>query len=207
MSLAARGLAAQRGWRVLFAGLGFQLDPGRALVLSGPNGSGKTTLLRLLAGLARPLAGQILWQDEPVDADLDAQRRRVAFVGHLAGVKPSLTPREQLAFDARLGAPRLAEAIDRFRVGGFADLPIGLLSAGQRRRTALARLVLSEAPLWLLDEPATSLDAEAEASLWALAREHLDRSGLLVLASHGPVPLAGCASLAVATFAPEALPA
>jgi len=204
--LAARGLAAQRGWRVLFAGLDFELDAGGALALSGPNGSGKTTLLRLLAGLARPLAGQILWQGEPVDRDPEAQRRRVAWVGHLAGIKPTLTPREQLAFEARLGRPRLQEAIERLRLGGFADLPIGLLSAGQRRRTALARLLLSEAPLWLLDEPATSLDAEGEATLWALAREHLDAGGLVVLASHAAVPLAAVRPLEVAGFAPSLPP-
>jgi heme exporter protein A len=201
--LAARGLAAQRGYRVLFAGLDFALGAGGALALAGPNGSGKTTLLRLLAGLARPLAGQILWQGQPVDADLEAQRRRVAYVGHLAGIKPSLTPREQLAFEARLGRPRLAEAIERLRLGGFADLPIALLSAGQRRRTALARLLLSPAPLWLLDEPATSLDTEGEASLWALAEEHRAAGGLLVLATHAPVPLAGLERLEVAGLAPD----
>lgn len=200
--LAARELAAERGFRVLFAKLDFTLSAGQALVLAGPNGSGKTTLLRLLAGLARPLAGQILWDGRPVERGLEDHRRRVAYVGHLAGIKPSLTPREQLAFEARLARPHIDQAIERFRLGRFADLPIALLSAGQRRRTALARLVLSEAPLWLLDEPSTSLDAEGEASLWGLAREHLTRGGLLVLASHGGVPLAGALRLEVAAFAP-----
>ena len=200
--LAVRELAAERGFRVLFTGLAFALDPGGVLLLSGPNGSGKTTLLRLLAGFARPLAGEILWQDEPIDRDLEAHRQRVAYVGHLAGIKPSLTPREQLGFEARVREGSVEAAIERLRLGSFADLPIALLSAGQRRRTALARLLLGDAPLWLLDEPTTSLDAEGEAALWGLAREHLGGGGLVVLASHGTVPLAGAQHLALAAVPP-----
>lgn len=202
--LSVRELAAERGFRVLFAGVTFGLQPGGALVLTGANGSGKTTLLRLLAGLGRPLAGRIFWQDAPVERDLESHRRNVAYVGHLAGIKPSLSPREQLGFEARLGGGRIDAAIERFRIGAFADLPIALLSAGQRRRTALARLLLTDAPLWLLDEPATSLDAEGEGALWALVRDHLDRGGLAVLASHGVVPLPAAQRLSVADFPPAA---
>jgi len=208
--LQGRALAAERGWRLLFRDLSFELDAGGGLLLNGPNGSGKTTLIRLLAGLQPPLAGRLLWQDRPVDEDREGHRRRVAYVGHQPGIKPALTPGEQLAFEAGLqGVPagRLAAAEARFHLTRFRDLPTALLSAGQRRRTALARLVLSEASLWLLDEPATSLDAEGEASLWALVEEHRAKGGLVVVASHGAVPLAGVARVDLAQFAPAVAPA
>jgi heme exporter protein A len=208
--LEASALAAERGWRLLFRNLSFALDAGGLLLLSGPNGSGKTTLIRMLAGLHRPLAGRLSWEGQPIERDPEALRRRVAYVGHLPGIKPALSPREQLAFEARLldaPAGRLAEAEQRFQLARFAELPSALLSAGQRRRTALARLLLSEAPLWLLDEPATSLDAEGEASLWALVAEHCAQGGLVVAASHAPLPLRPVARIDLGDYAPAPEPA
>jgi heme exporter protein A len=208
--LEASALAAERGWRLLFHHLSFELDSGGLLLLTGPNGSGKTTLIRMLAGLHRPLAGRLSWQGQAVDRDPDAQRRRIAYVGHLPGIKPALSPREQLAFEARLldaPADRLAEAERRFNLARFAGLSSALLSAGQRRRSALARLVLSSAALWLLDEPATSLDAEGEASLWALVAEHRAQGGLVVVASHAALPLEQVTRVDLADFAPAPEPA
>jgi heme exporter protein A len=201
--LAARNLAAIKGERLLFRGLGFDLPPGGALALTGPNGSGKTTLLRLLAGLARPLAGQVLWNGEAIAGE--ALRVRLRYVGHLPGVKAALTPAETLAFEARLlGASTGAveAALAAFALEPLAALPARVLSAGQRRRLALARLALAPAALWLLDEPASGLDAANEARLWDLARRHRAAGGSLVVATHAAVPLEGLAGLDVADFPP-----
>lgn len=209
MSLAAENLAALRGERLLFRGLGFTLPPGGALALTGPNGSGKTTLLRLLAGLARPFAGRVTWQGRPIAADPEAHRARLRWIGHLPGLKAALTPAESLAFEARLaGRPDgLTAALAAFDLEPFAHLPARVLSAGQRRRVALARLALGPAALWLLDEPASALDAASEARLWALAEAHLAAGGALVVATHAPVPLPGLARLDLGDFATGVLPA
>jgi len=209
MTLAAENLAALRGERLLFRGLGFTLEPGGALALTGANGSGKTTLLRLLAGLARPFAGQVTWQGRSIAEDPEGHRARLRWVGHLPGLKAALTPAETLAFEARLlGAPAgLDGALEAFDLARFAHLPARVLSAGQRRRVALARLALAPAALWLLDEPASALDAASEARLWALAEAHLARGGLLVVATHAAVPLPGLRRLDLGDFATGLLPA
>ena len=201
----ARDLAAQRGERLLFRRLGFALPAGGALALTGANGSGKTTLLRLLAGLARPLAGQLLWGEGDIARDGEAHRARLRYVGHLPGVKAALTPRESLAFEARLlgaPAPAVELALATFALEPLAGLPVRVLSAGQRRRVALARLALAPAALWLLDEPASGLDAASEARLWQLAEAHRAAGGRLVVATHAALPLAGLASLDIGDFAP-----
>ena len=133
--------------------------PGGALLLTGPNGSGKSTLLRLLAGLLRPAAGTLTWDGADALADLPAHARRVAYVGHQDAVKPGLTAAENLRFAARLTGGDVRDALAAVGLEELADLPARMLSAGQRRRLALARLVLSRAPLWLLDEPTLGLDA------------------------------------------------
>lgn len=201
-----RDLGQLRGERLVFSGLGFALPPGQALVLVGANGSGKTTLLRLMAGLSRPFAGRLLWGGEALHRDREGHARRTVWLGHLPGLKPTLSPRENLRFEAALGglAPAAAEAaLERLDLLPLADLPWRALSAGQRRRVALARLLLRPAAaLWLLDEPATSLDAANEARLWDLCRGHLAAGGRLVVASHGPVPLQGHARLSLDEHAP-----
>jgi heme exporter protein A len=192
MGLAAEGLACRRGERLLFEGVGFALPPGGLLRLVGPNGSGKSSLLRLLAGLAAPAAGVIRWGGRPIDADREAHHRRLRFLAHLDGVKPALTVAENLAFWARLlGAPAAAaeQALEGFDLARIADLPARFLSAGQRRRLALARLPLAPAALWLLDEPSTSLDSDGTERLLVAIRAHRAQGGVAVVATHDGLAL------------------
>lgn len=191
MGLAAEGLACRRGERLLFERIGFTLPAGGLLRLVGPNGSGKSSLLRLLAGLMPPAAGSVRWGGEPVGADMAAHHRRLRFLAHLDGVKPALTVAENLAFWARLlAAPAGAvdAALDAFDLARIGDLPARFLSAGQRRRVALARLPLAPADLWLLDEPTTSLDSDGSERLLVQIRAHRARGGLAVVATHDRLP-------------------
>ena len=179
-----------RSGRLVFRGLSFALGAGEALVLRGPNGSGKSSLLRLLAGFVRPAAGELCWDGAPIAADLTAHRARLAYVGHADAIKGVLTLRENLAFALALsGAPPAAldGALERFDLVPLADSPARFLSAGQRRRLALARLIGSARPLWLLDEPAVGLDAANRARLQAALAEHRASGGIAVLATHGDI--------------------
>ncbi len=187
----ARDLACVRGGREVFAGLEFALGAGDLLWLRGPNGSGKSSLLLTLAGLVPPAAGQLLWEGEPVDPRSPDFRRLFHLVGHANGAAAALTVRENLAFAAALagGADTLDEALAAFDLTALATRPVRHLSSGQRRRLALARLMLVERPLWLLDEPAVGLDAANRARLEALLRRHRERGGIAVVASHGDVRL------------------
>ena len=186
------GLGCVRGERRVFAGLGFAVAPGRALLLTGANGSGKSSLLRIMAGLLRADAGTLAWDGADTAEDDEAHRRRLAYVGHADPVKPALSVRENLEFWARLfGFDGAAEtALDRFGIARLADLPARYLSAGQRRRLTLARLALAQASaagprLWLLDEPATGLDEAANALLADCVQAHLAGGGIAVIATHG----------------------
>jgi heme exporter protein A len=187
--LRAEGLAAFRGERLVFRDLDFLVEAGSALVLTGPNGSGKSTLLRLLAGLVPPAAGRLLWQNENALADLPEHAARLAYVGHLDAVKPGLTVAENLRFAARLGRRPVNEALGAMQLAELAELPARMLSAGQKRRLALARLVLKNAPLWLLDEPTTGLDAAAVERFAQVLAAHLRGGGVIVAATHVPLPL------------------
>jgi len=194
--LQAIGLAAFRGERLVFAGLSFAVPAGGALVLTGPNGSGKSTLLRLLAGLARPEAGRLLWDGADTLADLPAHAARLRYLGHQDAVKPGLTVAENLQFWGGGDAVRRAlAAVDLLRL---ADLPARMLSAGQKRRLAIARLVLTPAPLWLLDEPTLGLDAASVARVGALLAAHRAGGGMVVAATHLPLPLADAAEFSLA---------
>ncbi|MDP6952875.1 MAG: heme ABC exporter ATP-binding protein CcmA, partial [Alphaproteobacteria bacterium] len=184
--LSADDLACRRGERLVFAGLSFALGPGEALVLRGPNGSGKSSLLRLLAGLLRREAGSLRWQGQDVDADREAWRAAFAFAGHADGIKPPLTVRENVAFWAEMagsGTDRVAEALERFAITPLAEVPVRFLSAGQKRRTGLARLVAAPRTIWLLDEPSVGLDAAATTSLAALMAEHRAGGGMIIAAT------------------------
>jgi heme exporter protein A len=204
-TFSGENLACRRGGRTVFAGLGFTVTAGGALVLRGPNGSGKTTLLRLMAGLARPTAGKLLWSGATVE-DPESHGRHLRFIGHLDAIKPAFTVRENLAFWAafwgRGDAHDIAHAMEAFGLAALADFPARLLSAGQRHRLALARLVASPAPLWLLDEPANALDDRSLSALTRTIAEHRARGGMVVLASHGADLVTGGVTLGLDKFAP-----
>jgi heme exporter protein A len=195
-------LACRRGERLVFAGLSFALAAGGAMVLTGPNGSGKSSLLRLLAGLARPEAGVIAWQGVDVAEDPAAHRERLHFIGHQDALKAALTVGETLAFWAGMrGGGEIAPALERFRLARLADWPCRLLSAGQRRRLALARLIASPAALWLLDEPTTGLDSDAVEDLRAALAAHRAGGGCVVLSTHAEPPVAGPQMVSLADHA------
>ena len=195
-----RSLACRRGERMVFAHLDFTLQPGALLLLRGANGSGKSTLLRLMAGLLRPVEGEVIWDRQAIVREPDQHRRRLAFLGHLDALKGPLTAAENLAFWC--GADRVAEALDAFGVGRLAHLPARLLSAGQRRRVALARILATQAPLWLLDEPTNALDAEAEAMFAGVLAGHRARGGMAVMALHGESAPPDAGLLNLGAFAP-----
>ena len=193
--LRAEGLAAFRGERLVLRELNFSVPEGGALVLAGPNGSGKSTLLRLLAGLVRPFDGRLLWGEEDALADLPTHAARLAYVGHLDAVKPALTVAENLHFAAQLAGRTVEDALAPLALGELAELPARMLSAGQKRRLALSRLALSHAPLWLLDEPTLGLDLASVDRFGALLAAHRAQGGLVVAATHLPLPLDGAAEL------------
>ena len=206
---AGEDLACARGARLLFAGLGFAVEPGGALVLSGPNGSGKSTLLRLMAGLIRPLSGRLLWDGRTLDAGDPTAAARLGYLGYLDAVKPTLSALENLAFWAALADPREARARAALAIGelGLADLaelPGRYLSSGQRRRLAIARLLVTGAPLWLLDEPTVALDSDGVERLAAALARHRAGGGMAVIATHAELALPGADRLRVADHAPSA---
>lgn len=190
MTLEARALGCIRGERRLFRGLGFTVEPGQALVVEGPNGTGKSSLLRLLAGFLKPADGQVLWDGTDIVEEPGAHRSRTAWIGHLDALKPPLSATENLRFwraaldGGQKQRASVRRAADRLGLDHVADLPARYLSAGQRRRLALARLVLMRRPLWLLDEPTTALDAEGAAVFRVLLENHLHHGGSAVIASH-----------------------
>jgi heme exporter protein A len=193
--LTAEGLAVFRGERLVFRDLSFSVPPGGALVLAGANGSGKSTLLRLLAGLVRPVAGRLLWAGEDALTDLAEHGGRVCYVGHLDAVKPGLTVTENLRFAAAVSGRAVTDALEPLELGPLAELPARMLSAGQKRRLALSRLALSAAPVWLLDEPTLGLDAASIERFGALLAAHREGGGIVVAATHVPLPLADAAAL------------
>jgi len=192
--LEAHELAARRGHARLFAGLSFAVEPGHAMVVTGANGTGKTTLLRMLAGLSWPAAGEIRWNGHPVMPFDPAVRAALAYVGHAPALKDELTAVENLAALLELAGESASRdaidgALDKVALGSRRSLPARVLSQGQRRRIGLARLSLLARPLWILDEPATALDAAGVALLAAMIVEHLDRGGLAIAATHAPLGL------------------
>ena len=194
--LEAIGLTCVRGDRRLFHGLSFTLAPGQLLQVEGDNGAGKTSLLRILAGLGLPALGEVRWQGEAIARQRDDYGRALLYLGHLGALKEELTPLENLLADARIAgldgidAARVLEALERMGLRRVAGLPVRVLSAGQRRRTALTRLLLSPPALWILDEPFNALDTAAVERLREVLEAHVAGGGMAVLTSHQPLALA-----------------
>ncbi len=187
-------LECVRGDRRLFSGLGFTLEAGELLHLQGHNGSGKTTLMRMICGLVAPAAGEVRWRGENIRRQREAFHRELVYAGHKSAIKGDLTGVENLRFACRLAGVPVDEAaawaaLERMGLRGHEDLPARVLSQGQKKRVALARLLLNRAPLWVLDEPFTALDKAAVAFLEQVIREHLAGGGLVVLTTHQTVPL------------------
>jgi heme exporter protein A len=193
MRLEAKDLGCVRGGRDVFSGLDFTVAAGEALQVGGRNGAGKSSLLRIIAGLIGAAAGHLTCIGGDAEKAIPEQAH---YLGHQDALKPSLTVTENLEFWTRyLGgtesdsARPLAEALNTVGLGGLGALPAAYLSAGQRRRLSLARLVAVERPIWLLDEPTTALDREAQGTLADLMRRHRADGGLIVAAAHGPIGL------------------
>jgi heme exporter protein A len=197
MRLRAWNVSIERGGRRVIAGLSFEAPAGSALVVTGPNGAGKTSLIRALAGFLPIEAGGFALDGGDNERTIGEQAH---YLGHADGVKTALTAGENLAFAAAIlggDSSRAAQlaALAALGLRHVIDFPARLLSAGQRRRVALARLLVAQRPLWLLDEPATALDAAAQSALAAVMRAHLTGGGILVAAAHGDLGLDGAQEL------------
>jgi heme exporter protein A len=196
--LTVADLAARRGGRLVFAGLGFAARPGEVITVTGANGSGKSTLLRLLAGLAAPHDGAIAWDGRNITDEPDQHRARIAYLGTADALAPTLTLAENLRFAAVLrgGAADLIDtAIDALALRDIADRPARQLSQGQRRRAALARLMVAQASLWLLDEPTIALDDFALGLLGQAIAKHYQSGGIAVIATHAALKVDAAADI------------
>ena len=187
-------LSCIRGDRRLFTKLSFELQEGQVLYLRGRNGSGKTTLQRSISGLFHPDAGEILWKGERISELAETYFQDVLYIGHAPGIKLDLTAVENLRFQCRLKALSVTEehiwdALQKLGLAGFEDLPARVLSAGQKRRIALARLFVDHSKLWILDEPFTALDVAAVELLLELITEHMGLGGMVILTTHQEVEL------------------
>jgi len=200
--LSAKDLACTRGDRLLFTQVNFQLHPGGLLYVLGENGSGKSSLLRILCGLSPPEQGSVMWNGEDIRRHADAYRAELLYIGHLNALKDDLSAAENLRISSCVtghddGADRVRAALHAVRLARCADLPVRNLSQGQKRRVALASLWLSQARLWILDEPYSALDAAAIDLMAARIGEHLASGGMAVLTTHQEVaiPAAGIQEL------------
>jgi heme exporter protein A len=187
--LEAHDLSCIRDAHALFVHLSLTLSAGELLQVEGANGAGKTSLLRILAGLSQPERGQVCWQGQPIGRCRDHYQSDLLYIGHKPGIKAGLTALENLAFYHQVPEAGLWQALACVGLAGYEDLPAGQLSAGQQRRVALARLWLSRAALWILDEPFTALDKAGSAALLARLRGHAEAGGLVLLTSHQPLDL------------------
>lgn len=196
MHLSIRDLAGERGGKTVFSGVSLELGSGGLAIVAGPNGSGKSTLLQILAGLLPAAHGSVTLGGG------SAERNELAdcahYLGHQNGMKPTLTVAENLSFWREfLGEPLLSvpEALERVGLREVSGLPLGYLSTGQKRRIAIARLLVARRPVWLLDEPTAGLDAASERQFAALMRDHLSGGGMIVAATHLPLGIEGAVDL------------
>lgn len=206
--LSLQNLACQRGERVLFRALDYDFHSGDFVQIEGHNGIGKTSLLRIVAGLAQPMEGEVRWDSEAISAQREIYHQQLLYLGHLSGVKPELTAWENLRFYQRIslaeqGDDALWAVLEKVGLLGREDLPAAQLSAGQQKRIALARLWLSRAPLWILDEPFTAIDKKGVEILTALFDAHAEQGGIVLLTSHQDVPSARLQKLNLAQFKAE----
>jgi len=192
IKLNCSNLTLFRGERCLFKELEFALNPGELLLLEGRNGSGKTSLLRAIAGLIELESGTILWNDQPVNKERQVFQNAMVWMSHKTGFKGDLTLVDNLRFEAnlRLRSSRdFDEVLQKLGLSRLKRLPIRSLSAGQQRRVALARMLLAAAPLWMMDEPASNLDAQGRELVTKLLAEHLGKGGMAIVAAHQDVVL------------------
>jgi len=194
--LAVSDLACSRGDHPLFSGLSFQLEAGQLLQVQGENGRGKTSLLRTLCGFMAPVAGEIRWRGQLVAELGEDYRGQLLYLGHHNAIKDELSALENLQISAGLAGCALDEseavaALRRMGLKGRELLPVKVLSQGQRRRVALARMLVADAPLWVLDEPLTALDVGAVGLIQELLGEHLARAGMVIFTTHQPLAVAG----------------
>lgn len=192
MRLVAEDLSGERGGETVFSGIAFSLGEGEALLVTGPNGSGKSTLLRVIASLLPAAAGRIVL--EGGGEEFPTVSSACHYLGHQNAMKPTLSVAENLGFWRDFcGEPRLEaeEALEAVGLAGIGHLPFGYLSTGQRRRTAIARLLVSHRPLWLLDEPTAGLDRVSEMRFSELMTAHCREGGIIVAATHLPLGIAG----------------
>jgi heme exporter protein A len=198
MRLIAENLGGERGGERLFSGLDFTVSAGEALLVTGPNGAGKSTLLRIIAGLLIQAEGMLRLEAAPVA--FEGLVAATHYLGHLNAMKPVLSVDENLRFWQSFngtGQYSIAEALERVSLGDIGHLPFGYLSTGQKRRASIARLLLSDRPVWLLDEPTAGLDKASEVQFAGLMQEHLKGGGIIVAATHLPLGLGGGKELAL----------
>jgi len=207
MRLVAENLSARRGEDLIFKDVSFTLQAGESLVLTGRNGSGKSTLLRVVAGLLRPETGNVTWHSDKTESGMRAAEA-CHYLGHRNAMKAELTVAENLSFwksffgdfDSGRGMS-IGEATEAVGLGGITHLPFGYLSAGQQRRMAFAKLLVSFRPVWILDEPTAALDVKAEEVFTTLIKAHLAEGGIVLAATHQPLGLEDAKELKMTGFA------
>lgn len=206
-SLDLKVLAFERDDRMLFSGVSISLQSGEILQIEGPNGSGKTTLLRIITTALSPCSGQLLWQGKNISQVRQDYLGNLLFLGHLPGLKQALSPEENLIWWRNLNPSNRdvgnADALARIGLRGYEDVPCFHLSAGQQRRAALARLLVTKAPLWVLDEPFTAIDKQGVSELESLLTEHASKGGMVILSTHQDLGISGIKRLSLGQTSSE----